>query len=141
MSTRRDRRAAAEASNASGWTAHFQGIDASEGLLASVVPDRHGAVPHDTGVAYRLHGIGYDARADAIAIDVGEPAAGTSFLRYFVAAPRSIKIDKLPEVTMIEIRDSRGERRTYTCIRNRLRCRGKPPALLRRSSIRLRISA
>ena len=110
MGTRNGRRAAAEASNERGWTAYLQGLDASKGLLASVVPDRDEAVPHHTGPVYRLHGIAYDARADAIGIEVGEPAAGTPFLRYFVAAPRSVKIDKLSEVTTIEILDARGER-------------------------------
>jgi hypothetical protein len=109
MGTRHTRRSAAEASNPQGWTAYFQGIDASEGLFASVVPDGRGAPHHDKGVAYRLNGIGYDARADAIAIDVGELATDATFLRYFISSPRSITIDKNPDVTTIEVVDAQGE--------------------------------
>jgi len=112
MGTRQGRRAVAQSSSASGWAAYFTGIDASRGLLASVVTGAQDGRRADRapGVAYRLHGIEYDARVDAIAIDVGARASDTPFLRYFVSAPRSIKIEKLSEVTAIEIVDARAER-------------------------------
>jgi hypothetical protein len=110
MGTRHIRSAAAQAPDARGWTTHLQEIDTSQRLLASVVPERDHVAERAAGVAHRLHGIGYDARADAIAIDVGELAADTTFLRYFIAAPRSIEIEKLPDVTTIVVVDARGER-------------------------------
>jgi hypothetical protein len=91
------------------WCGYFEAMG-GEGLLARVTVLPEQADGRDGEIWWPLRGIRYDPHADEIEIHVGNAPPRGAVLHYFVAAPRSIRVQRRVRGDVIAVDDASGAR-------------------------------
>jgi hypothetical protein len=115
--------------DAAEWDRYLGAITADgHGVLASITLEAPDRARTDRGgiEGWSLRAIRYERRTDEIEVDVGPPASQAAGLRYFVASPRSIRVQERGEERTIAVDDASG-------VRTMIRLSHEPAAVSRRS--------